>query len=94
MTRLVKRLEGALRERSKTPWASFEVTEFHDDGRVKIGFNWNTAFLKKIQSLGFHAETPEDSVQLFFFASQMRPDVMGDPSEENVRPGAHPGLGL
>lgn len=93
MTGLLKKLEAAVRERSKTPWASFEVTDFADDGRIKIGFNWNSAFLRKIHELGFHAETAEDSVQLFFFASQMRPENLGeDPQEDRVRSNAHPGL--
>lgn len=56
-----------------TPWAMFEVIGFENDGRVKVEFNWNDAFIAKLDELGFTAETEEDTVQLFFYASQMQP---------------------
>lgn len=56
-----------------TPWAMFEVVGFADDGQIKVEFNWNKAFIKKLDELGFTAETEEDTVQLFFYASQMQP---------------------
>jgi hypothetical protein len=56
-----------------TPWAMFEVTGFEDDGRVKVEFNWNKPFINVMDQLGFTAETEEDTVQLFFYASQMKP---------------------
>jgi hypothetical protein len=63
----------AAQELTKTPWAMFEVIGFEDDGKIKVEFNWNDAFIKRLESLGFVAETPEDSVQLFFYTAQMRP---------------------
>lgn len=78
------------KEVSETPWASFEVAGFEDDGQVKIEFNWNKAFIQKIEELGFQAETEEDSVQLFFYTSQMRPTALvGD---DPVQPDGMPTL--
>ncbi len=56
-----------------TPWAMFEVVGFTKDGQIKVEFNWNDAFITKLDQLGFTAETEEDTVQLFFYTSQMRP---------------------
>ncbi len=56
-----------------TPWAMFEIVGFTQDGQIKVEFNWNDAFIKKLDQLGFTAETEEDTVQLFFYASQMKP---------------------
>lgn len=72
-----------------TPWAVFEITGFETDGRVKVEFAWNSTFITKIRELGFHAETEDDSVQLFFYASQMRPsDLSGgdQPSQSDQHP--------
>lgn len=63
----------ALQESAETPWAIFEIADFKDDGQIKVEFNWNPAFIKRINALGFQAETEEDSVQLFFYTSQMKP---------------------
>lgn len=63
----------AAQELTGTPWAMFEVVGFEADGRIKVEFNWNPAFIKHLDDLGFVAETPEDSVQLFFYTAQMRP---------------------
>ncbi len=63
----------AAQEGLDTPWAMFEVMGFEPNGQIRVEFNWNETFIKRIQELGFHAETPEDSVQLFFYASQMKP---------------------
>lgn len=63
----------ALQESTETPWAMFEIADFKDDGQIKVEFNWNQAFIKRINALGFQAETEEDSVQLFFYTSQMKP---------------------
>jgi hypothetical protein len=60
-------------EALKTPWAMFEIAGFEEDGKIRVEFNWNAAFIKQINELGFHAESEEDAVQLFFFASQMQP---------------------
>jgi hypothetical protein len=70
---MLNKLCSALKRRSKEPWASFEVTGFDDSGKIKVEFDWNDAFIKKINMLGFQAETEEDTVQLFFYASSMRP---------------------
>lgn len=75
----------AAREAEKEPWAMFEVTGFDGDGRIKVEFSWNEPFLKKLDELGFTAETPEDTVQLFFFTSQMKPTILGMGGDETVQ---------
>jgi hypothetical protein len=57
------------------PWAMFEIVGFDSDNMMKIEFNWNEAFIQKLDELGFTAETPEDTVQLFFYTAQMRPQA-------------------
>lgn len=80
-------------EASDQPWAMFEVDGFEDDGKIKVIFNWNEAFIKKIQELGFHAETAEDSVQLFFYTSQMKPTELADMGgDESVQSAEHPNM--
>lgn len=67
-----------------------EVEEFEPDGRIKLSFDFNSAFVEKIKSLGFQAETDEEAVQLFFLVSALRPaSSFGD---EAVQPEAHPRL--
>lgn len=61
-----------------TPWAMFEVNGFENDGQIKVEFTWNDAFIYKLNLLGFTAETEEDTVQLFFYASQMKPTAISD----------------
>lgn len=63
----------AEQEALSTPWAMFEVVGFESDGQIRVEFNWNKPFIKKLDELGFTAETEEDTVQLFFYASQMKP---------------------
>lgn len=101
MVKFLKRLFGqkkteraaylAEQEKLDTPWATFEIGGFEEDGRVKVLFNWNQAFIRKIQSLGFHAETEEDSVQLFFYTSQMRPSQLAA-GDDPVQSSEHPQL--
>ncbi len=71
----IRKLFLRQQEKQATPWAMFEVAEFVD-GQAKVNFSWNEAFLKQIQEHGFHAETAEESVQLFFYASKMIPQEM------------------
>lgn len=78
-------------EADPKPWAIFEVDGFEADGRIKVVFNWNDAFIKAIQEMGFHAETPEDSVQLFFYTSQMKPTEL-TAGDEAVQSDQHPGM--
>lgn len=90
---LVRRIFNKLHEQSTEPWATFEVQSFSDDGQMKIEFNWNKAFIQKIHSLGFHAETEQDSVQLFFYTSQMRPTSLAHVSDDDgIAPSDHPQL--
>ena len=87
-----KRVDAA-NDRRPDPRAAFEVVGFEDDGRVKVNFSWNKAFMDKIKALGFDAETDEDRVQLFFFASSMRPtSLSSDPGDDPVQSTAHPQL--
>lgn len=73
-------------DESDTPWAMFEVTGFEDDGRIKVEFNWNRAFIEHLNQIGFTAETPEDTVQLFFYTAQMKPTSLegGDPAVQSA----------
>lgn len=69
----------------------FEVIGFEDDGRIKVEFNWNDPFIKHLNSMGFQAETEEDTVQLFFYASQMRPTELSG-GDDPVQSDSHPTL--
>lgn len=60
------------------PRASFTITGIEAE-RIRVEFDWNTAFIKHVHELGFVGETEEDTVQMFFYASSMRPT--GIPSE-------------
>ncbi len=83
-----KSLQSTVDERlnSDTPWAMFEIVGFSEDGKIKVEFNWNPAFIAKLDELGFTAETEQDTVQLFFYASQMKPTSLegGDPTVQDV----------
>jgi hypothetical protein len=87
---LVKWLDR-IDSRSETPRASFTINGFEDAGRIKVEFNWNDAFIKKVQSLGFQAETDEDVVQLFFYTAMMRPTELTE-GEGAVASDSHPQL--
>lgn len=83
----------AAREASTTPWAAFEINGFEPDGRIAINMKWNPAFIKHLKTLGFEAETEQDTVQLFFYASSMRPQhLASDPGDDAVQSEAHPAL--
>jgi hypothetical protein len=71
----------ASQEASDAPWALFEIRDFPADGQIKVEFNWNDAFIKRINALGFQGETAEDAVQLFFYTSQMRPESLAGGDE-------------
>lgn len=88
--KLFSKIIDAIDTRSKNPRATFAIDGFDEDGRIKVTFNWNAAFIKKIRSMGFDAETDEDCVQLFYYTSQMRPSGLG--GDDPVQPTAHPGL--
>lgn len=68
----------ATMEASDQPWAMFEIKDFPADGQIKVEFNWNKAFITRINGLGFQAENEQDTVQLFFYASQMKPQSLAD----------------
>ena len=91
MVNFFKKLFGK-KEESTEPRASFEIVGFEKDGRIKVDFNWNAAFIKHIHDLGFHAETEEDSVQLFFYTSSMRPTSFDGAEENPARSAEHPNL--
>lgn len=81
------------KEDSKDPWACFEIAGFEKDGRIKVEFNWNKPFIEAINKMGFQAETEEDTVQLFFYASQMKPtDISFAEEDEQAKSEAHPNL--
>jgi hypothetical protein len=78
-------------EDSPEPWAMFEISGFEDDGRLKVGFSRNQPFIDKIRELGYVAETEDDSVQLFFYTSQMRPTQLSV-GDDPVQSAEHPQL--
>lgn len=81
------------KEAADVPWACFEISDFEADGRIKVKFNWNPQFIAKIKQLGFQAETDEDTVQLFFYTSSMRPtQLANDPQDDPIQSSAHPSL--
>jgi hypothetical protein len=83
----------AQKEASAEPWAAFEIAGFEADGRIKVKFNWNQSFIKKIKGIGFEAETDEDTVQLFFYTSSMRPtNLASDPEDDAIQSDSHPQL--
>lgn len=67
----------------KTPWATFEIIGFDEQSQVKVEFNWNDAFIEKLDTLGFTAETEEDTVQLFFYSAQMQPTDLKEDTPVN-----------
>jgi len=67
-----------------------EVAAIEADGKIKMAFDYNEAFITKIKAMGFQAETDEDVVQLFFTASALRPMTLG--GDEAVQSDAHPSL--
>jgi ribosome biogenesis protein Tsr3 len=81
-------------EAAAYPWATFEIVGFEEDGRVKVEFHWNQEFIKKINELGFQAETEDDTVQLFFYAAKLKPASMffEDPEEAPIVSEEHPRL--
>ncbi len=84
----IKSLFSKPKER-KDPWACLEISDI-DKGMIKVSFDFNEAFVDKIRSMGFHAETAEDCVQLFFATAVLRPtELAGDPT---VQSEAHPSL--
>jgi hypothetical protein len=86
-----QKLYSAVSNRSKTPWAVLEIQDIEDGGRVKIGFDFNQAFIEHVKKMGFQAETDEETVQLFFMASALRPITLAG-GDEAVQPDAHPQL--
>jgi hypothetical protein len=92
VTKWLEKILNRCRMESKQPWAAFEIKGFEDDGRIKVEFNWNDKFIETIHGLGFIAETEEDSVQLFFYASSMRPTELDGVDAEAATSAEHPNL--
>lgn len=86
----VKQLFASKPKERTDPWACLEISDI-DKGMIKVSFDFNPAFVDKIRSMGFHAETAEDCVQLFFATAVLRPTELqgGDPA---VQSDAHPEL--
>lgn len=74
----------AAQEDVDAPWAMFEIADFPEDGQVKVEFNWNEAFIKRINALGFQAENEQDSVQLFFYTASMKPSELDEAVAEGT----------
>jgi len=68
------------------PWAMFEVAGFDEkEERIKMVFNWNSAFIEHLNGMGFTGETEDDTVQAFFFTSQMAPAGSDPDGDESVQ---------
>ena len=92
VTKLLQKALNWRREKDTTPWASFEIMGFEDDGRIKVNMSWNKAFIEHIYKLGFQAETEDDSVQLFFYTAQARPTQLSGIEEDPAISAGHPNL--
>jgi hypothetical protein len=91
--KLIRRLFTSQQEKSKEPWASFEITNVERDGRAKVAFSWNEAFINYIHKQGVQGMSDEESVQLFFMMARMSPEeqaILG--GDETVQSAAHPNL--
>lgn len=67
------------------PRAAFTIVGI-EEGRIKVQFDWNKPFINTINKMGFIAETEEESVQLFFYASAMRPMNISETVEDLTAP--------
>lgn len=91
MWKFIKKFFKKTEPKPAGPWAMLEVAEFEESGRIKLRFDFNDEFVKKIHSMGFHAETDEDSVMLFFTTGVLSPQgLVGE--EKPTQPEAHPNL--
>lgn len=68
------------------PRASFTVTAIETDGRIRVEFDWNETFITKINALGYQADTQEDTVRMFFYASSMRPEYLSPDIQDLASP--------
>ena len=90
--KLLEKMLDWRRNKDASPWASFEVHGFEDDGRIKVVCNWNESFIKKINSLGFQSETEDEVVQLFFYTCMARPTELDGSNPEEAASSGHPNL--
>lgn len=88
--RILIAIQEWLLKRSSTPWACFETSGVDADGRIPMIMHWNKAFYENLVRHGYQGTTEEETIQLFFIASQMLPadGLAGD----SVNPGATPNL--
>ena len=67
-----------LQTESKTPWAIFEIQGFDENG-MKVGFNWNPAFVETVTGFGFTGESDAEIVENFFTMMKALPSsIIGD----------------
>ena len=92
MKKFLQKMLNWRHDKTKKPWASFEIMGFEEDGRIRVTTNWNQAFIEHIRGLGFHAETEEDSVQLFFYTAQARPTELSGIETDPAVSASHPNL--
>jgi hypothetical protein len=82
-----------LKKNKKEPWACFETTGVSAEGRVAFSISWNEAFIENLHKYGFIGQTDEESVQLFFLHSRMRPEELaGIPDDQGAIAEATPEL--
>lgn len=75
--------------RSKKPWAKFEIDKISDENEIAFKMHWNKAFIKKINSLGFYGSNEQETVENFLFSSLMYPKNL---EEDAIVSDYHPEL--
>ena len=74
---------------SKKPWACIETRGIEPDGRVAIAISYNRAFINNLHENGYQGMNDEETVQVFFLASQLTPPGL---NLDVVNPAEHPNL--
>lgn len=67
-----------LQTESDTPWAIFEIQGFEDNG-MRVGFNWNPAFIETVTGFGFTGDSDAEIVENFFAMMKAAPSsIVGE----------------
>ena len=84
-------LQEKLVSKSDKPWACFETGGPDAEGRLEFSMSWNKAFIENLNKQGIQEITDEETVQMFFLATKMLPELMMA-SADTVNPEATPSL--
>ena len=85
------KLQEFFKSFSSKPWASLETTGPDNMGRVEFSLSWNKVFVENLRNNGYAGMTEEETVQMFFLATQMIPESMLS-DLDTVNPSATPNL--